>query len=198
MIGAISKTVLSLCLPSLVLLAACGTNPATDGSASEPRAEHTSNHTTAVNPTTIERTTDAGGATVTEGGVVFLKQPESPREGAIVGGLMARIGGRLVVDEEGCLRLKTAHDPQGYLPVWPPGYSPATESGEIRVLDDRGHVAARVGDRVILGGGEIRKDESGPTPQAARRAFDERRRKLGVPGKCRGPFWWVFGPVRQG
>jgi len=37
--------------------------------------------------------------------------------------------------------------------IWPAGYQARTEP--LRVLDDKGHLVGRVGERVTLGGGEI-------------------------------------------
>jgi hypothetical protein len=125
-----------------------------------------------------------------DSGVVFLVKPGKPQEGPDIGP-SAAIGGKLVVDEKGCLRLEGDGDPQGHLPVWPPGYSLSTEGGEMRVLDDQGRTVARIEREVYMGGGEIRKGESGG-------GYEEKRSELGVPGKCRGPLWWVAPPVRQG
>ncbi len=172
---AILKTVLSLCLPSLVLLAACGTNPATDGSASEPRAEHTSNHTTAVStPTTIERTTNTGGATVTEDWVFFpVRQP------SVNGYMMALIRGKLVLDEEGCLRL--GGEGGSLVPVWPPSFGLEASGGEVRVLNGKSRVVARVGDRVVIGGGEA--------PPAERLPAVDERTKRELQERCPGQYW---------
>lgn len=59
--------------------------------------------------------------------------------------------GRLVVDDEGCLRMQ---DQAGTtLPLWPPKYTLDTEGEEIRVRDAGGEMVAQVGERATLGGG---------------------------------------------
>jgi hypothetical protein len=168
---------LALAIGALVMVA-CGTGPATDDHASDPKVEETSHPTDAASPTTTER------------GVVFLVQPERrPPEGPNVM-MSARFTGKLVIDEEGCLRVAPGGGLRGHLPVWPPGYSLSAGGGEMRVLDAQGRSVARVGAEVYMGGGEIRKDESGG-------GHEERRSELGVPGKCRGPLWWVVSPVKE-
>ena len=81
--------------------------------------------------------------------------------------------------------------------VWPYGYSLSRKNGEIRVLNERGKVMARVGEKVRMGGGEITQAEAGPTPEAARRQFEEKRRELGVPDQCRGPLWVSSGVITK-
>ena len=94
------------------------------------------------------------------------------------------LGGRLVVRDR-CIHM--APDEGGGLVVWPHGYSLRSEGGDILVLDGRGEVAAKVGEEVRMGGGQITQDAAGPTPEVARRAFAEKRGELGVPDRCRGP-----------
>ena len=79
--------------------------------------------------------------------------------------------------------------------MWPHGYSLRSEGGDILVLDGRGEVAAKVGEEVRMGGGQITQEEAGPTPEAARRAFEEKRKELGVPDQCRGPLWVSSGVI---
>lgn len=98
-------------------------------------------------------------------------------------------GGRLVV-KDGCI-----HMAPGGVVVWPYGYSLRGEDGEILVLNGRDEVVAKVGDEVRMGGGQITQEEAGPTPEAARRAFEEKRGELGVPDRCRGPLWVSSGVV---
>lgn len=79
---------------------------------------------------------------------------------------------------------------------WPYGYSLRRRGGEVLILDDRGNVKAKVGDRVRISGGETRQNEAGPTPEAAQRSFERRRRQAGVPDQCRGPLWGAGSVVR--
>jgi len=93
-------------------------------------------------------------------------------------------GGRLVVRDR-CIHM--APDGGGGVVVWPHGYSLRREGGEVLVLNGRGEVVARVGGEVRMGGGQVTHEEAGPTPGAARWAFEEKRAELGVPGQGRGP-----------
>ena len=81
--------------------------------------------------------------------------------------------------------------------VWPYGYSLSRKGGEIRILNEKGKVVARVGEEVRMGGGEITQAEAGPTPEAARRQFEEKRGELGVPDQCRGPLWVSSGVITK-
>lgn len=73
--------------------------------------------------------------------IAFLSQQGRPIGGlCIVPG--AAFTGTLVVDKQGCLRLKPG-DLRGHLPVWPPGHSLGTEGGKLLILDDRGRVVAQ-------------------------------------------------------
>ena len=104
---------------------------------------------------------------------------------------MAAIETRLLLDGKGCLRFDNHPGGyEGYLPVWPPGYSLRIEGGEKRVLDHQGRPVARVGDRVYTGGGEWAKEGS-------MGGYEERRRELGVPKKCTGTFWVITPPVND-
>ncbi len=69
----------------------------------------------------------------------------------------ALAGGRLALDDEGCIRLVTAGNGRGATLIWPPDYAARAEGGEIRILDEEGRVVARVGDEVRIGGGFIGK-----------------------------------------
>jgi hypothetical protein len=113
-------------------------------------------------------------------------------------GMMAQLKGRLVVDGEGCLRvglrgsdLRGSDLRGGDLPVWPPGYSLRTEGGETLVLDPRGHPVARAGGGVNAGGDQIARAGS-------MGGYEDLRHELGVPGKCKGPFWIITPPVNGG
>ncbi len=96
----------------------------------------------------------------------------------------------LEVDGEGCLRFGSIGGPVGYLPVWPPGYSLKTEGDDVRVLDERGGLVARAGDKVEAGGGEIGKSGTAG-------GYQELRRRLDVPEKCTGIFWIITPLVEE-
>ena len=55
-----------------------------------------------------------------------------------------------------------------------------------------------MGETVSMGGGEIRREDSGgPTLEAARQQFEERRGELGAPNRCRGPLWLSRGVITK-
>ena len=64
-------------------------------------------------------------------------------------------GGKLVVDEKGCLRTKMSPDDPGTVPLWSSGFELDTTGGEVRVLDRNRRVVARVGEEVVMGGGGV-------------------------------------------
>jgi hypothetical protein len=73
----------------------------------------------------------------------------------------ARGGGRLVLDDEGCLRMRigSGDHETDWVPVWPSYFELDNGGEQVRVLDARnGRVVAEVGKKVIMGGGDIGKE----------------------------------------
>ena len=66
----------------------------------------------------------------------------------------ALIGGELVLEGRGCLRIARQRGPSP-VPVWPSGYGARVEGDEVRVVNGRGRTVARVGERIRAGGGEV-------------------------------------------
>jgi hypothetical protein len=91
---------------------------------------------------------------------VFLPQTRK----VLDGGPTAMMGGKLVVDEEGCLRLR----PGGWVPVWPANLRLETGGGGARVVDGRGRVVAEVGREVFMGGGQVGLPKDVVDPRTAR------------------------------
>ncbi len=160
----------------LLLGSACGSGRAADERAADSDAKNTSG-ANEVFP----------GGTVRDGGVVLVRLGGRPPDGSEVTP-QAQIIGKLVVGEGKCIRLEGG--PAEHLPIWPPGYALNASGSEMRILDDKGHVVARVGDRVIAVGGETRESEAGSS-------YWEVRRKLGVPPGCSGPLWGMVEPIRE-
>jgi hypothetical protein len=83
--------------------------------------------------------------------------------------LLLLLEGKLEIDADGCLRVND------YLILWPYGYSYRVENEDILIIDERGNIAAHVGDNVGVGGasGYLSND------------------KLVQPlsEDCEGPFW---------
>jgi hypothetical protein len=138
MSGAIFKTVLSLCF--VALLAACSAGPA-----STPSPEATSGK---AEPT---------AASSTSGEEVFF--PQVRPTGPPLAVPSARGGGKLALDDKGCIRmLLPGKGPEsGWVPVWPSDFELDTGGGKVRILNGRGKVVAEVGKRVVMGGGDITK-----------------------------------------
>lgn len=110
------------------------------------------------------------------------RQPESI-------GPLARGGGKLVLDDVGCIRMKPAPDDPGWVPIWPAKFALNTRGAEVRILDGKGRVVAEVGEKVVMGGGEVglQKDI------VDARTMRELRNRC--PG---GGYWLVNPPVRHG
>ena len=79
-----------------------------------------------------------------------------PRQRAGVDYMQASGGGKLVLDEEGCLRIGRRGGAAGDVVVWPHDHSVEVDaSGEVRIREGKGRVVAKVGDDVRVGGGEV-------------------------------------------
>lgn len=101
--------------------------------------------------------------------------------------MMAETSGELVLDDEGCLRVEEHPGHADKVPVWPAGYGLDTSGGEVRVLDEEGRVAAKVGERVYMGGGEIPKGQIKLGDEGMSKKLFER---------CPGTYWVVGSEVK--
>lgn len=157
----IVKLALPALLAATLLLVACGTRPGQEEAGSATGEERTGALTAGPPPysegapPTMETTEpDTDPPVVVERkpagreDVFFIKRapgtdPLWPSMGA---------AGELVVDAEGCVRLRTPGERPDYLLEWPPGFSLSTEGGELRILNSERRVAARVGDEIRVDG----------------------------------------------
>jgi hypothetical protein len=89
--------------------------------------------------------------------VIAVRTAESPAPGTPAACATALLQGTLVSNAAFGVALQ---DAEGHVHkiVWPFGYSARATSAGVVVLNDRGLVVAREGDRVGLGGGEIGND----------------------------------------
>ena len=97
----------------------------------------------------------------------------------------ARTGGKLVLDDRGCLRIKASADASGEVPLWPSYYSLDTSDERVRVLDEEGRTVAEVGETMAAGGGSVSKavlQQEGYMRERTRRELLER---------CPGAYWLV-------
>ena len=106
----------------------------------------------------------------------FPLQDDVEGERAVMEG---EIFGTLALDNN-CIRVKDNEADTGHLLIWPPDFSLRVESGEIQIRDEDDHVAAIVGDRVQIGGGEIHLSEM---------LSDTIKEQ--IPPHCLPPFWIV-------
>jgi hypothetical protein len=100
--------------------------------------------------------------------------------------MMAEISGKLVLDDEGCLRMEEHPGHAETVPIWPSGFELDT-GDEVIVLDDEGRVAATVGEKVYMGGGGVPKDRVTLADERMLRELFER---------CPGEYWIVGSEVR--
>jgi hypothetical protein len=69
-------------------------------------------------------------------------------------GMLSRLEGKLVIDDAGYIRVNGMNNFPPLI-IWPYGYSLKIEREEVWIINDKGQAVARVGDHVILGGGEL-------------------------------------------
>jgi hypothetical protein len=81
--------------------------------------------------------------------------------------------------EDGCLRLQHGTN-EGYAAIWPFGFGFRTEGGEVTILDGDGESVTRVGERVLVGGGEL----PGVTAEDIAPYVEQ-------PVRCAGTYWVV-------
>ncbi len=91
------------------------------------------------------------------------------------------IRGRLVIID-GCICIRPISNGLGFfgkgeMIIWPHGYSVIRRGLVTSVLDERGHIVARVGSWIILGGGETTKE------------WAEKLVKQPIPERYNGLFW---------
>lgn len=113
--------------------------------------------------------------------VFFIKQRPGDLPASAAG------GGELAVDKKGCLRMHNPGEGLGFLLVWPADFEMSTEGGEIRILNGKGLVMARVGDVIRIGGGGI------SAPEAGFENAEQLGRHFNVPKPCRRGAYWVIG-----
>lgn len=105
--------------------------------------------------------------------VYFLSERENDRPD-----MTALFEGNLAL-ENGCLRLQNGEG-EGYAAVWPFGFSFQSGGGEVVVLNREQERVAKVGERILVGGGEmpgVRAEELTPYVEQ--------------PVRCGGTYWSV-------
>lgn len=84
--------------------------------------------------------------------------------------------------EDGCLRAGAVGSGETDLVVWPNGFALRRDGQDIRVLDADGREVGRIGEEVLLGGGQITQIEAGE-------GYEQLRRRMS--DGCSGPYWIV-------
>ena len=84
---------------------------------------------------------------------------------------------------DGCLRLASTDDAtdSGYLIIWPGDYEVKEEDGVLAIYDGQGHFLAKVGDDVVMGGGE--DNQTTPLTDTVFGLNEP------TPAECPGPYW---------
>ncbi len=100
---------------------------------------------------------------------------------------MAEVSGKLVLDDEGCLRIEEHPGHTDTVPIWPAGFELDTSGDEVSVLDEEGRVVATVGEKVYMGGGGVPKD---------RVTLADERMLRELYKRCPGEYWIVGSEVR--
>jgi hypothetical protein len=111
----------------------------------------------------------------------FPVQKEIPSEH------MAALAEGKLIRDNGYLRLQRnfIDGIDSVLLVWPYGFSQRTEGDGIQVVDSNGHVVARVGDDIKVGGGEASAE------------IVEKYIGQPLPADCPGPYWLVSEVVKD-
>jgi hypothetical protein len=109
-----------------------------------------------------------------------------PRQKPVTVVMEALLLGKLVkVDNH--LRINSSNDETSYLVVWPSGYSLKIVAGLIMVQDESGKTRVRVGEEVLVSGGETKTVEGiGAIDKQLQRELTTR---------YQGPYWLVGSEV---
>ena len=96
--------------------------------------------------------------------------------------------GKLVADENGCLRAKvTTMNPAGHVFVWPRDFGLETGGEDVSISNGNGRVVARVGEEVSMGGGEIEKETLLENKLLDKRTWRE------LVKRCPDRWYWLVG-----
>ncbi len=123
-----------------------------------------------------------------QGKVFFPKQPSKPNAY-----MMAEISGKLVLDDEGCLRIEEPPNHTETVPIWPVDFELDTSGGEVRVLDKEGRVVGQVGKPIEMGGGELPSRDTSATAQSM---LENEAMVRELFERCPGYYWIVGTGVR--
>jgi hypothetical protein len=108
--------------------------------------------------------------------IFFPRQEETNGERAVMEG---EINGTLVLVDN-CIRVDSDYSNTSYLLIWPPYFNMTTEDGTINILNGNGVIVSHIGDKVHIGGGEIKLLSMLDKP------IQEQ-----VPPQCAAPYWVI-------
>ena len=114
----------------------------------------------------------AGGRADDE--IHFLRQKPSDAPN-----MTALLEGQLVLSER-CLYIQGEDVDSSHAAIWPLEFSLTVQNDSIQILNEDKEVVARVGDQVLVGGGEI--------PPLSQEEFEQRFLR---PFQCAGSYWLV-------
>ncbi len=89
----------------------------------------------------------------------------------------ALLKGKLVLDDQGCIRVNSD---AGYLLLWPEDFSVRGTGSSVQILDGQERVVARIGDQVEMSGGAVDTHE-----------WPHSKAVQDLPAECKGPYWMV-------
>lgn len=160
---------------------ACGTGANTESADNERLG--TGNTTNSESASTSERNVTIPSTASTDSEMFFPTQIQGV-EGELRAVPEALLIGRLVLSEDGCLRVDTGRA-NAYVPIWPPGYTAKSEIQAVRVLNEEDRVVAQTGGNIEAGGGEFPRESLDGIAYLSKRLAQE------LPRRCAGPYWLV-------
>jgi hypothetical protein len=167
---------------SLTVAACGGGGPA----AERPEQTHATASTTGASSQAATTEASTYQTEVFRGKEVFFPQQRRPVGiGPAAGGVV-----KLVLDDDGCIRFKPLPKDPGLIPIWPAEFELDVRGGEIRILNGRGRVVAKVGQEVNMMGGE-----AGGSSLEGYNIVDKRTKRE-LYERCRLRYYWfVTGNV---
>ncbi len=88
----------------------------------------------------------------------------------------------IIVDENGCLRIKD------YLIIWPFGFKVIPKNNKWTIVDNQGNFVVNIGDKVIVSGGECAKCSNDQIEKITGTKLNK---------KCKGIYWIVGNDINR-
>lgn len=188
--GTVALAVILFAIISLTVACGGAATSTEDSAGSTASGTTMKKDTTEADTIVTMQTTEKSTKTVSKERKVFFPQKKPADPDGL--GASARLRGKLVVDEKGCLRIGPGRGRPGITPIWPSYYRLSTKGGEIRVLDGEGKFVARVGGRIDTGGGMARYPDTTAPLEGGRVVSKQVARK--VSRRCPGRYFFINPP----